>query len=296
MKKRKLSLIAAFLSLAAFGGVAGCSNQSNIDLNSQLVIGMECNYQPFNWTVQSKSENTLPIYHSSQYADGYDIAVAKYLGEKLNKDVIIKKIEWESLIPSLNSGEINMVLAGMTDTAKRRESISFTNPYLASDLAFLVRSSEVPSDLGTKDNPASYLELLDLFDGKSLVCQSGVVGDDFIDTYFVNNSEGKTIRHSQSLPTYPLAALDVKGGISFAMPAELPVIESMTNLDKSSLRVLYCDYSFLSEEDRNGLTVSIGIKKDNESLLDELNSALDELSDEKRGQMMGEAAQRSANN
>ena len=64
---------------------------------------MECNYQPFNWTTSTETENTLPIYHDSNFADGYDVAVSKYLGQKLNKEVIVKKIEWSSLIPSLNS-------------------------------------------------------------------------------------------------------------------------------------------------------------------------------------------------
>ena len=70
----------------------------------------------------------------------------------------------------------------------------FSNPYLASDLAFLFITKDVPNDLGTKENPATYEQLLNLFDGKSLVCQSGVVGDDFIDTYFVNNKANKEIK------------------------------------------------------------------------------------------------------
>ena len=80
------------------------------------------------------------------------------------------------------------------------------------------------------------------------------------------------------------------------MPAELPVIEAMVNINPSNLRVLYCDYSFLSADDKNGLTVSIGIKKGNDELKNSINAALEELSVEERGRMMGSAAERSANN
>ena len=295
MKKSILKGALLSLALCSLGTVVSCGATS-VD-NSRLVIGMECNYQPFNWTEQKSNEFTLKIDGTNDFADGYDIAVAKYLSEDLNKEVVIKRLEWGSLIPSLNSGEINMVLAGMTNTEERRQAIDFTNPYLSSELAFLVRTSDVDSSIGTNENPASYSELLNIFNGKSLVCQANVVGDDFIETYFVNNNEGKTIRHSAAQNSYPLAANDVLGGISFAMPAELPVIEAMTNLNKDKLRVLYCDYTkFLSADDINGLSVSIGIKKGNEELKEELNTSLSKLSNEKRGVMMGEAAKRSANN
>ena len=278
---------------ASVTGLVSCGGDLVVS-NDVLVIGMECNYQPFNWTVNKETEHTLPVYGTNEFTDGYDIAVAKFLSKELKKDVYIKKMEWDSLIPGLQNDEINMVLAGMTDTPARRESIDFTIPYLASDLAFLVKTSSMPQGYGTKENPATYAQLLDLFDGKSLVCQANVVGDEFIDTYFVNNDQGKTIGHFAAAKTYPMAAQDVKSGNAFAMPAELPVIEAMTNL--GDLSVLYCDYSFLSAEDKNGLTVSIGTKKGNDGFTAELNGALGRLTEELRAQYMGEAATRSAAN
>lgn len=291
MKKNllRLAVMGALIPLLASCG-------SNTVDNSTLVVGMECNYQPFNWTTYKESDYTLPIYGTSgEYADGYDVSICKYLSEATGKDVVIKRIVWDNLIPSLNSGDINLVLAGMTDTATRREAIDFTDPYLSSDLAFLVKTSDMPADgRGSESDPMSYSELLEFFDGKILVCQSGVVGDDFIEDYFVNNESGAKITHASPRDTYPLAAQEVKAGAAFAMPAEKPVIEAMTNL--GDLSVLYSDYSFLSEEDQNGLTVSVGIKKGNSELKDEINSALAKLNDEKRGEMMGAAAERSAAN
>ena len=290
MKKK---ILLGIIALSGLSMMTACNNSGVT--NDVLVIGMECNYQPFNWTTRKSNEYTLPIDKDNQFADGYDIAVAKYLSQDLKKEVVIKRLEWGSLIPSLNANEINMILAGMTDTPERRESINFSDPYLTSDLAFLVKKSNVDETLGTKENPMSYDELLNLFDGKTLVCQANVVGDDFIDTYFVNNKQNKTIRHSPAQATYPLAANDVLGGISFAMPAELPVIEAMTNLNKNELRVLYCDYKcFLSSDDLNGLSVSIGIKKGNTELEEELNASLAKLSAEERSSLMAGAATRSS--
>ena len=286
MSKKLLFLGLSLLSVAAIN-LAACG--SNVPADA-LVIGMECAYQPFNWTQNNANEFTLPIDGTSEYADGYDIAVAKYLSEDLNRPVVIKRTNWEDLIPSLQSGSINMILAGMSSTAERRETIDFTDPYLESDLAFLIKTENLPVG-NSKDNPASYQDLLNLFNGHSLVCQSGVVGDDIIADYF-ENQEGYNIAHSAAQATYPLAAIDVQRGISFAMPAELPVVEAMANLD--GLSVLYCNYSFLSEGDLEGLKVNIGIKKGNDELRNDLNASLARLSQERRSQMMGAASQRSA--
>ena len=286
MSKRIFVLGLAMLGVAALN-LTACGGNA-VD-NNTLVIGMECAYQPFNWTQSSSNEFTLPIDGTSEFADGYDIAVSKYLSQDLDRPVVIKRINWDDLIPSLQSGSINMILAGMSSTAERRETIDFTDPYLESDLAFLIRAENLPAG-NSASNPASYQDLLNLFNGKSLVCQSGVVGDDIIEDYFVS-AEGVAINHSSPLPTYPLAALDVQQGISFAMPAELPVVEAMANLE--GLAVLYCDYSFLSEGDLEGLSVNIGLKKGNTELLNDLNASLKKLSQAERSTMMGEASRRS---
>ena len=287
MSKRIFVLGLSLLGVAAIN-LTACGNGAVN--NNTLVIGMECAYQPFNWTQSTANDFTLPIDGTSEFADGYDIAVAKYLSEDLDRPVVIKRIEWGDLIPSLNNGSINMILAGMSSTAERREIIDFTDPYLESDLAFLIRAENLPAG-NSASNPASYEDLLTLFNGKSLICQSGVVGDDIISDYF-ENAEGVNIGHSSALPTYPLAALDVQQGISFAMPAELPVVEAMANLE--GLAVLYCDYSFLSAGDLEGLKVNIGLKKGNDELKNDLNASLERLSQARRSEMMGAASQRSA--
>lgn len=285
--RKKLLICGVFAGISAVG-LTSCGS-SSVD-NNTLVIGMECAYQPFNWGQNEANDFTLPIDGTNEFADGYDISVAKFLSKDLGRNVVIKRTNWDDLIPSLNNGSINMILAGMSSTAERRKTIDFTDPYLESDLAFLIRTENLPEG-NSKENPASYSDLLELFDGESLVCQSGVVGDDIIEDYFVN-TDAYEIRHSSAQKTYPLAAIDVQRGISFAMPAELPVVEAMANLE--GLSVLYCDYSFLSEGDLEGLKVNIGIKKGNDQLRNDLNASLGRLTKEERSRMMGEASQRSA--
>ena len=277
------------VSLFSFS-VTGCNGASD---NSKLVIGLECAYQPFNWEVASASKYTLPIFGSQQFADGYDIAIAKYLSQDMGREVEVRKLEWDALVPALQNGEINMILAGMSSTEERRKTIDFTDAYLTSDLAFLMKKENIPFG-NSKGNPLNYEGLLNLFNGHSLVCQMGVVGDDIIEDYFTSK-EGYSITHANPLKTYPLAALDISHNVSFAMPAELPVVEAMTNID-NTLGVLYVDYSFMSESDLEGLSVNIGVKKGNDELRNALNTSLAKLSAEERNRLIGEASVRSGSN
>lgn len=289
---KTLTCVFSFVSLFALSS-CGASNENPIE--TKLVIGMECNYQPFNWTEKGRNEFTLPIFGTDEHADGYDIQVAKYLSEATGMDVEIHKLEWGALVPALQNEEVNMVLAGMSVTDERLAQIDFTDPYLSSDLAFLIQKQYIPEN-NSQDNPATYQDLLELFDGKTLICQQTVVGDGIIENYFTNNEEGKTIQHAEAALNYPLAAQDVLSGNAFAMPAELPVIEAMVNLDASKLGILHVDESFLGKDDLRGLDVNIGIKKGNTELKEKLNNALSELNDETRAKMMGEACSRSAGN
>ena len=152
-----------------------------------------------------------------------------------------------------------------------------------------MKSENIPVG-NSANNPLNYEGLKELFRGHNLVCQANVVGDDIIEDYFASDKT-LNITHSAAQATYPLAALDVQQGISFAMPAELPVVQAMANLD--GLGVLYCDYSFLSTGDLEGLSVNIGLKKGNSELLNELNTSLAKLSQSERSRLMGEASQRS---
>lgn len=102
-------------------------------------VGMECDYPPFNWTQVDENENTVPIDGGMGYAGGYDVEIAKRIAEGLGKELVICKIEWDGLIPALNSDQIDAVIAGMSPTAERKITVDFTDAYYNSDLVVVVR-------------------------------------------------------------------------------------------------------------------------------------------------------------
>ncbi len=279
MKNLKL-----FSAVTLFGCIfaSSCGGNANDDV---IRVGMECNYAPFNWTCGSESEYTLPVYNEAgKYADGYDVQFVKRLAKETGKTVQIYKLEWDSLILQLNSNQIDAVIAGMTDTEERRQQISFSEEYYRSELVLIV--SKTISDtyegkeLGNDD-------LNSLLAGKMIESQRGTVTDDVIETFKTNY--GAT--HATAVDTFSKAALDVHTGGVFAMTAELPVAQSIVK-NYSDLGIIHMNQNILGV-DLSDLGVSIGIRKDDTSLKETINSVLANYSTEERNNDMSAAVERS---
>lgn len=272
------------VALVAFGSVfsTGCNSNSSEDV---IRIGMECNYSPFNWTCGTSSDYTLPVYNEAgKYADGYDVQFAKRLSKETGKQVQIYKLEWDSLIINLNNNQIDAVIAGMTDTEERREQISFTDEYYRSELV-LITSKTVADQYANQELDNSTLATL--LNGKMIESQRGTVTDDVIETFKTNYSA----THATAVDTFSKAALDVHSGAVFAMTAELPVAQSIVK-NYSDLGIVHMNQDILGV-DLSDLGVSVGIRKDDTTLKDTINSVLKNYSSADRLSDMTAAVERS---
>ena len=142
MKKgaRITGLLALLLSVVMLASCTAATPQQTAQptAKQKFIVGMECNYPPFNWT-QMDTKNGAVAITSGGYAAGYDIEIAKKVAEGLGRELVVEKIEWEGLIPALQSGKINAIIAGMSPTAERKLTVDFSDPYYESDLVIVVR-------------------------------------------------------------------------------------------------------------------------------------------------------------
>lgn len=119
------------------------SSETPAETTGTLKIGMECAYAPYNWTdVEGKSLGCVPISGEGKenlWANGYDVQIAKYLADRLGLKLEIYAIEWNSLLPALESGAIDAIAAGMSPTAERAEQIDFTDTYYESNLVVIIK-------------------------------------------------------------------------------------------------------------------------------------------------------------
>ena len=268
---KKLFALLMILLLAA-----GCSNNASSNSGSEqpaaavLRVGMECDYAPFNWTQVSDSDTAVAI-SSVDYADGYDVVIASRLAEALGMEVQIVKTDWDSLIPSLNAGAIDCIIAGMTETPERAEAVSFTTPYYESDMVVIVRAD---SDLV---NITSIQEL----SGRNVLGQINTTYDDVIEQI-------QGVNHMTPLATYPRMILSLQSGEADAITAELPVANGVVAANPDLAIVRFAEgQGFVVDT-----SVSIAVAKENTELLNNLQNALNNISEEERMQIMEDAVNR----
>ena len=119
----------------------GCSPSDSIDADSSaapLIVGMELAYPPF----EMRGADGKP--------DGISVRMAEALAAHLQRPLKIEDIAWDGIIPSLQTGKIDLIISSMTRTEERAQAIDFSDPYVSNGLCMLV------------SNPSKYKNIDDL--------------------------------------------------------------------------------------------------------------------------------------
>lgn len=267
--KKCLSLLVVCLLV-----LSGCSSKDK-DNDDSIIVGMECNYAPFNWTQLDDSNGAVKISNTQGYCAGYDVEIAKLIAEELGKTLVIKKVtDFGSLPSEVNTNQIDLIIAGMSPTAERAEAIDFSNPYYYSDLVLVVR----------KNSTYASAKSLSDFSGAKVAAQINTLHDDVIDQ--ING-----VNHATALIDFPTLTVSVKSTDIDAFVSERPVALAIVGNNPDLTFVSFEDGKgfTLTEEDATGLSVSVGMKKNSDSLLESVNKVLNNLTDEDRDELMNKA-------
>lgn len=139
MNRRMLLFMVMLAILITALALTGCqSENAAANKTNVLRVGMELKYPPF----ETKNTDGQP--------DGVSVMLAKALGETLGAEIQIVDTPYPSLIPSLETGKIDMIISSMTITEERLKTVDFSDPYTTSQLFMLVyKDSKVqsPADL-----------------------------------------------------------------------------------------------------------------------------------------------------
>lgn len=275
MKKIIFVLLFAITCLS----VTSCKKVKFDESKKELVIGLECDYAPFNWLEMEQTSTNYPVDGiSGAYAEGYDVQMAKKIAEKLGYTLVIKKIDWDGLIPALESGTIDAIIAGMSPIEERKLKINFTNAYYESTHVLV-----------TKVNSSYYnaKKYSDLTDAK-VVGQRNTVYDTIASEICNKNTN---CNYLTALESVPLIITAIKSGAADITVLEEPVAKGIVARD-SSLGYFKLDEVFtLTEADK---VVSIGVRKIDDKLKDKINEALSQISNTERLEMMMQAVERNA--
>jgi ABC-type amino acid transport substrate-binding protein len=257
--------------------VSACRTESGFDLTTEteIVIGLEAAYAPFNWATPSTNSFTVPIANQTGfYADGFDVVMAQEIADALGLTLVIRAIDWDGLIPALLAGEIDLIIAGMSPTSERAQTVAFSDPYFQSEQVMVVRNN---GDYAAATS-------LDDFNGARIVAQLGTLQDELIDQI-------PGVNRLSPLGTYSLLVTSLLNNASDGFVAELPVAMGIVAANPS--------LSYISFTEGNGFTVSaeevavsVALRQEDTALLSAINDALNAISTETRNGYMEAALSR----
>ena len=257
---KKLAIIMLALMLLSLAAVCQADT---------LRVGMECNYAPYNWTQSEKSDEAVAIA-AGGYADGYDVRIAKRIASELGMDLEIVKTEWDGLTPALLSGNIDVIIAGMSPTEERKLTIDFTDAYYVTELCVVVR----------KDSPFAAAKSLADFAGAKITGQMSTFHYDEIDQI-----PGVVKMPAQD--TFPTMIVAVSSGAIDGYIADRPGAVSATASNP--------DLTFVTFEAGQGFEIApedaeiaVGIRQGSE-LKEKINAILAGITDEERNAIMDAA-------
>ena len=199
--------------------------------------------------------------------------MAKHIAEELGMELEIVKLDWDSLVPAVQSGTVDCVIAGQSITSERLEMVDFTEPYYYASIVTLTKA----------DSP--YADAASVADLAGATC----------------TSQQNTIWYNVCLPQIPdaniLPAQESAPAMLVALDAgkcDIVVTDQPTGL---AATVAYPDSKLLVFTGTEGefevsdeeINIGISLQKGNTELLDKINGVLSTMTPDDYVQLMNEA-------
>ena len=269
--KKLFSLIAILLVSLAILFANG--NKESADKSNTLRVAMECGYAPYNWTQTTDANGAVRISGSNDYAYGYDVMMAKYIAQELGKDLEIVKLDWDSLVPAVQSGTVDCVIAGQSITSERLEMVDFTEPYYYASIVCLTQSD------------SKYSQAKGISDLKGATCTSQQ-NTIWYDVCLPQIPDANILPAQESAPAMLVAlAANRVDLICTDMPTAQAALVAYPTFKLRDFSSSNDDFN-VSQEDIN---IGISVSKNNPELTKAINQALSKLTVADYNRMMDEA-------
>ena len=271
---KKFGILVMILALSAMVFTAcGNGGEEETDGVAPLKVAMECGYAPYNWTQPTDENGAVPISGGSDYAYGYDVMMAQYIAKELGRDLEIVKLDWDSLVPAVQSGQVDCVIAGQSITAERMEMVDFSEPYYYASIVTLAKKD------GKYANAASVADL----EGATCTSQLNTV---WYDVCLPQIPKAKILPAQESAPAM---LVSLNSGTCDLVVTDMPTAMAAC--------VAYPDFVLLDFSNTEGafevsdeeINIGISMKKGNTELKDAINAALAKLTVEDYEKMMQDA-------
>lgn len=254
MKKLTALLLIAALTLSLFAGCGKSAEKNALDIIKErgyITMATDAAWAPYEYV----GENGQP--------DGCDIELAKEIAKGLGVELKIINAAFDTLPTYVESGEADMILAAMTITEERKQTMDFSNPYTVAQQYIIV----------AKDN--SSVKTIEDLAGYTIGTHLGTTGD-FLVCDEIDLDDGVLHGTGASYAQYKdltVASLDLNSGALQAVVCDGPMAENMCirNENLKCFPLVYADGSGTDE------SYGVAVKKGNTALLEAINQILDPL-------------------
>ncbi|MGI5888391.1 MAG: transporter substrate-binding domain-containing protein [Oscillospiraceae bacterium] len=288
MKLKKIiaviAVISSILMFSACGGQGSETSGSSSTTESTgvedgvLTVAMECTYAPYNWTQADDSNGAVPISNAEgSYAYGYDVMMAKKICEEYGWELEIVQTDWDSLVPGVQSGTFDCVIAGQSMTKARSEQVDFAGPYYYATTVILTKADSEYADATS---------IQDLSGGKCTAQISSIHYEKCLPQI-----EGAQIQAAAETVPAELIALE-SGTVDFVcleLPAAMSAVKVYPDLKILDFSGTDGDFQFTDEERAEYVNLGISVKKGNTYLKDAIDAVLDTMTTDDFDAMMQEA-------
>ncbi len=243
-----------------------------------LTIAMECAYAPYNWTQSDDSNGAVPIANvPGSYANGYDVMIGKKICEANGWELEVIQSDWDSLVPGVQTGTFDAVIAGQSMTAERAEQVDFAGPYF---YATIVCLTKVDSAFA---NATSIADLA----GGSCTAQIATIWYD----QCLPQIEGANLQTAAETAPAMLMALET-GMVDFVctdMPTAQGAVAAYPDMKILDFSGTDGDFQFSEEVRAENVNIGVSLMKGNTELKNAIDSVLGGMTVEDFNTMMAEA-------
>ena len=277
--RRLTAVVLALLMMLALSSAAFAESTvpSGVE-DGVLTIAMECAYAPYNWTQGDDSNGAVPISNvPGSYANGYDVMIGKRICEANGWELEVIQSDWDSLVPGVQTGTFDAVIAGQSMTAERAEQVDFAGPYFYATIVCLTKA----------DSPyASAAGIADLA-GASCTAQIATI---WYDTCLPQIEGANMMTAAETAPAM-LMALET-GMVDFVctdMPTAQGAVAAYPDMVILDFSGTDGDFQFTEEERAENVNIGVSVMKGNTELREAIDSVLSEMTVEDFNELMAQA-------
>jgi len=233
---------------------------SKIKAKGKLVVGLNAEFAPFEFHTMVNGKDTLA---------GFDLDLAKEIAKDMGVELEIKELAFDALLTTLQSGQVDVIISGLSATEERRKAVDFSDTYYQGTQVLLT----------TKGNLEKFNSFNDLKD-KKIGIQLSSLQDKLMQSLLPNGKYTKI--ESMNTLFLSLKSNQIDGIVTSKVVSEMAVA--------ANPEFVIADKVQIDDSSLNSPGIAVAMRKGSTSLQTQINGTVKRLKESGQMQSYVDAA------